>query len=123
MEPERALSMVRITAFVKLKQLFRVHADDAIPLFFCHAHQQGVVGDACIVDDNVHGAKRFDRFSNQPLRVRHARRIRLKPFDSASAGTEFFLKGGCGLRRAAVGERHFGALGNELFCNGFSDAT
>ena len=69
------------------------------------------------------GAHGLSIFAHETLGIGHARGVRLESFDGAATGAEFLFEGRCGFCRAAVGERDFGALGDELLCNGFSDAT
>ena len=107
----------------QVEAALQIDADDAVPLLLGHAHEQGVVRDARVVDDDVDRAKGFNHFAYETLGVGHACGIGLEALDGASPGAEFLLEGRCGFGRAAVRERHFGALGDELLRDGFSDAT
>jgi hypothetical protein len=92
-------------------------------LFFGHAHQKGVTGNARVIDKDVNGTKSGHDIFYELLCLIKIRSIRAETFCYTTVGSELSLECTRFFFRRKIGKCNSCTLLNARFCNGFSDAA
>ena len=99
---------------------FHVHCDHRIPLLFGHAHCKAVLGDACVVDEDVDLAEVGEHLLYDLLSLFEIGGIAFVCLYLVAEGGDF--RHGL-LIHYEVGECHVGAFSSVLQCDCLSDSS